>query len=121
MVCGDEVEEELVDSGGGAGVGVKGGGGEMGFGGQERGGGAGGGGVSGGGGGGEVRGGGEEAVQFCEFGRGADELRGDAEGGERFGVGFECALQGEDADGERTAGLGMGFHVFWFCCYLKYR
>ena len=48
----------------------------------------------------------DEAVEVGEFGRSADELRVDAEGGECFGVGFECALQGEDADGE---GFGLGF------------
>ena len=46
----------------------------------------------------------DEAVDVGEFGWGADELCGYAEGSERFGVGFECALEGEDADGERFGG-----------------
>ena len=46
----------------------------------------------------------DEAVEIGEFGWSADELCGDAEGSERFGVGFECALQGEDADGEWVYG-----------------
>ena len=43
----------------------------------------------------------DEAVQIGKFGWSADELRGYAESGEGFGVGFECSLQGKDADGER--------------------
>jgi hypothetical protein len=42
----------------------------------------------------------DEAVEICEFGGSADELRGDAESCEGFGVGLECSLQGEDADRE---------------------
>ena len=36
-----------------------------------------------------------------EFGGVRTSFAVDAEGGERFGVGFVCALEGEDADGER--------------------
>lgn len=43
----------------------------------------------------------DEAVEVFELCRVADELCGDAERFEGFGVGFKCALQGEDADGER--------------------
>ena len=49
--------------------------------------------------GGGLAAGDDEAVEIVEFGWGADELRGDAEGCKGFGVGFECALQGKDADG----------------------
>ncbi len=53
----------------------------------------------------------DEAVEIGELGWGADELGGYAEGDERFGVGFECALQSEDADGERTVLPGCGLLV----------
>ena len=49
----------------------------------------------------------DEAVEIGELGWGADELCGDAESGEGFGVGFECALQGEDADGEWAWGISF--------------
>ena len=39
----------------------------------------------------------DEAVQIDEFGWGADEFCRRAESSEGFGVGFECALEGEDA------------------------
>ena len=48
----------------------------------------------------------DEAVEAIEFGRSADEFSVDAKGGECFGVGFECALEGKDAYGQ---GFGLGF------------
>ena len=49
-----------------------------------------------------------KAVEVFKFSRSSDELCTSAEGCERFGVGFECALQGEYADGQR----GLGHYVF---------
>lgn len=47
----------------------------------------------------------DETIEISEFGWSADEFCGHAEAGEGFGMGFECALQGEDADGDRAGGL----------------
>jgi hypothetical protein len=63
----------------------------------------------------------DEAVEAGQLGRGADQLRRYAKGSERVGVGFECALQSEHTDGERTTGLEGSFHVCSFACYCKYR
>src|SRR5580704_15890506 len=54
--------------------------------------------------GGGLAAGDDEAVEVGELGWGANELCSDAKSGERFSVGFECALKGEDADGERCLG-----------------
>ncbi len=46
----------------------------------------------------------DEAVDAFKVGWEADELRCCAEGAERFGVGFVCALEGEDTYGEWLGG-----------------
>ncbi len=52
--------------------------------------------------GGGLAAGDDEAIEVGELGWCADEPGGHAESGERFGMSLECALQGEDADGERA-------------------
>jgi len=46
----------------------------------------------------------DETIEISEFGWSADEFCGYAEAGDGFGVGFECSLQGEDADGDGLRG-----------------